>query len=341
MGYIPDFTLDADLEANIAVNSGPIGGIAVTADGRRLLVTNHGGDSVSVIDTGTGAVVETISGTEEPFAIATSSASSRCAYVSTACAASDAIVAIDTRANTVLATHRVAFRVTDLAVSPDGKCVYASRTGGDVVVLDTATGALDVIGLGAAPGTSAERLHISPDGHRLYAALHTPSGGQLAVIDIRAKQVVDTLEIGSPIRDVALSPGGETAYVLGCSPDFGAAIDIIDTRANLFTSTVKIGEVGGTGGYVTQLVLSAAGDRAYLVGDGGVTVLSTLTLDVIGTITVGGQPSCAIESPDRNRLYVADYEGAVAVVSTPPLATGADDDVTARFLAGARQPVPA
>lgn len=322
VGLISGFSLAAD----IAVNSGPICGVAVTADGKRLMVTNHRGNSVSVIDTGTCAVVNRITGTDEPFAIATSS-DSKCAYVNTASPAYDAIVAIDIRANTVIATHPVAFSVTDLAVSPDGTQVYASRTGADVVVLDTATDDIDVIDIVAAPGMSAEHLRISPDGRRLYVATHKPSGGELVVIDARAKHVIDTLEIGSPIRDLALSPDGDTAYVVSCGPDFGAVIDVIDTRTNLFTSTVKVGAIGG---FVTQLVLSGAGDRAYLVNAGGVTVLSTLTQEVIGTITLGTQPSCVIEGPHRNHLYVADYSGAVAVVTIAPLVDQAEDDRTAR-----------
>ncbi|HZE14491.1 MAG TPA: YncE family protein, partial [Mycobacterium sp.] len=114
--------------AEIAVNSGPVGGIAATADGRRVLMTNYRGDSVSVIDTRSGAVAQTITGIEEPLAIAVAGAGNDRAYVNTASAAYDAIVAIDMRANTVVATHPLAFSVTDLAVSTDGKHAYASRS---------------------------------------------------------------------------------------------------------------------------------------------------------------------------------------------------------------------
>ena len=54
----------------IPVNKGPISGIATSPDGSRLLVTNYGDDSVSVVDTDDCRVVGTIAGVDEPFAIA-------------------------------------------------------------------------------------------------------------------------------------------------------------------------------------------------------------------------------------------------------------------------------
>ena len=73
--------------------------------------------------------------------------------------------------------------------------------------------------------------------------------------------------------------------------------------------------------------MSRDGSRAYLVGDTSVTVLSTRTHDVIGSIATGARPSCAIESPAGNRLYIADYAGTVTVLAVDAAATarhGAD-----------------
>ncbi len=80
--------------------------------------------------------------------------------------------------------------------------------------------------------------------------------------------------------------------------------------------------------------MSRDGERAYLVGDQSVTVLSTATQDVIGSIAVDGDPSCAIESPDGKRLYIADYAGTVtvleiAVAAAPADVLTADDELTA------------
>ncbi|QUR68664.1 YncE family protein [Mycobacterium spongiae] len=330
------------VEIEIPLNSGPISGIGISPDGSRVMVTNYRSDSLSIIDTDTGRVVDTIADVAEPFAIAMGGLETNRAYVSTVSMAYDSIAVVDTCTNAVIDSHPLALSVSDLAVSPDGKYVYASRNGArcaDVAVLDTTTERVEVVEIATSPGTTTECVTISPDGGRLYVGTNGPSGGQLVVVATRAQsekdagrggrsrkrrkgskssgatgeqpglRVAATIEIGSPVRDVALSPDGDIAYVASCGPDFAATVDIIDTRTNTITSTRKIGE---TGGLLTRLTLSDDGDRAYLVSGDRVTVLCTLTHDVIGTVT-GKSPSCVVESPDGKHLYIGDYSGTVTL----------------------------
>jgi YVTN family beta-propeller protein len=152
-------------------------------------------------------------------------------------------------------------------------------------------------------------MGITRDGLRLYVATVDQFGGDLVVIDTGANRVVDTIKIGSPIRGVALSPGGDTAYVASFEPGLGGVVDVVDTATNEVTATVEIG------GSPTQLTLSSEGDRAYVVSNDHIAVLCTATNEVIDTITVGAQPSCVTESPDGKQLYVADYAGRVTVLS--------------------------
>jgi YVTN family beta-propeller protein len=319
VGDAPGFSAVAEIPMPGAVSR-----IAVSPDGARLLVTHYGDNSVSLIDTCDHSIAQTVVDADEPFAIAIADAHGACAYVSTVSAAYDSILAFDVDNKRVIAAHPVAHSVTDLAVSPDGKNVYASRTavnGADVMVLNTETGTDDAIGIAAAPGTTTECVRVSPDGSRLYVAANGPSCAELVVVDVQQRRVANTIEIGSPIRDIALSPDGATAYVASCGPDFGAVLDVVDTGTHSITSTCKVGEITG---FITQLVLGGDGKRAYLVGDESVTVLSTLTHDVVGAIVVGPQPSCVVESPDGNRLYVADYAGMVTVLAIAPPAASAD-----------------
>lgn len=343
-GTAEDFTVVAE----IFVNNGPITGIAASPDGKRLMVTNYSGNSVSVIDASACAVIKTIAGVDEPFAIAMGSAQANCAYVSAVSPAFDSIVALDLRSNAVIAAHSVALSVTDLAVSPDGKYVYVGRTGlgcADVAVLDTTMGEVGVIEIATVPGTTTGCLRISPDGSRLYLATDGPFGGRLVVIGTTAVsdddaglrsrsrwkgasrsggrgvhsglRVIETIEIGSSIRDVALSPDGCSVYVASCGPDASAVIDIVDTRRNRISSTCKVGQ---TAGFLTQIAMSGDGKRAYLVNDDSVTVLSTVRQDVVTIVRVGRQPSCVLESPDGRYLYIADYCGAITVVSIAEVA---------------------
>jgi DNA-binding beta-propeller fold protein YncE len=326
----PGFTVTGE----IAVQCGAVSGIAVSHDGALLVVTHFGADSLSLIDTANGAVAQTIIDIDEPFAVAISDKSAGRAYVSSASAAYDSVLAFDTDANRVVATYPLAFSVTDLTVSPDGRHVYAGRTavdGADVAILDTATGHDHTISVATTAGTTTARVRVSPDGRRLYVAANSASAAELVVIDTGQNRVVSTVEIGSPIRDIALSPDGATAYVGSCGPDFGTVLDVVDTRASAVTNTYKIGDAAGV---LAQLTMSRNGQRAYLVGDQSVTVLSTSTRDVIGSIEIGGQPSCVIESPDGKRLYIADYAGMVTVLgiaaaTAPADALTSDDEATA------------
>lgn len=304
--------------AGMAVHRGPISDIVASPDGDRLILSNLGDDSVSIIETGTWAGVRTITGVNEPFIIAMSPADPSHAYLSTVSPAYDAIAVIDLETNSVVASHPVAMTVTDLAVDSDGRRIYMSRTaagGADVAVLDTATGRIDAIDIGARAGTTTQCLRLTPDGQLVYATTQRPAGGEVVVIDTHRQRVVDTIEIGCAIRDVAISPDGATAYIASSDVGFGVVVDIVDTRSNTIISTRKLSQ---TGALVTQLALSTDGDRAYLVGEDRVSVLCTLTQDVVATIAVGRQPSCVAESPGGHYLYVADYSGAVTAVSIDP-----------------------
>ncbi|OBJ50564.1 YncE family protein [Mycobacterium sp. 1423905.2] len=318
---------DLPIAVQVRVDSGPISGIALTADGHRLLVTNYRDDSVSIVDSDTCRVVDTVAGIPEPGGLTVAAGR---AYFSCASATYDSIQVVDLATNTVTATYPLALNVSDFAVSRDGKHVYVTRNGArgaDVAVLNTMTGAVQPIELASAPGVTAECVSLSQDGTRLYVGANGPFGGRIVVIDTGVAQsrprrsrrseahsplrVLGTIDIGLLIRDIAISPSGGTAYVASCGPDFGAVLDIVDTHTNKVINTRKFSEIGGV---LTGLTLSQDGTRAYLISDDSLTLVSTLTQDIVGSVTATAQPSCVVESPDGQHLYVADYAGTVTVV---------------------------
>ncbi|OBF25178.1 hypothetical protein A5725_05935 [Mycobacterium kubicae] len=320
---------DLPIAVQISVGRGPISGIALSADGRRVLVTNYRDDTISIIDSDTGRVVDTVGAVTEPRALALAAAAADRAFVSCASPAYDSIAVVDLMTNTVTKTHPLALNVRDFAVSPDGNHVYVTRNGArgaDVAVVNTMTGAVQSLDLASAPDVTAECVRVSPDGARLYVGANGPFGGRIIVINTGvadghsrwrrrrpappALRVLATIDIGLLVRDIAISPNGGTAYVASCGPDFGAVLDVVDTRTNKVLNTCKYSEIGGV---LTGLSLSQDGTRAYLITDDSLTMLSTLTQDIIGAVTVAAQPSCVAESPDSRYLYVADYTGTVTV----------------------------
>ncbi|AFS13208.1 Hypothetical protein MIP_01754 [Mycobacterium intracellulare subsp. intracellulare MTCC 9506] len=350
------FSVDDTAVVRVPVHHGPISDMDLSGDGRRLLVTNYARDAVTVIDAHTLRVSSTLAGLSEPSTVAMSSADANYAYVSTATAAYDAIEVIDVVTNWRIATHRVAHSVSDLTVSADGKHLYASRNavrGADVTVLDTTTGELEVIELATAPGTTTACVRASADGRRLYVGVNGPNGGSLAVVETRTRsdggrvggrsRVVGTIELGLPVRDVALSSDGATAYVASCGPVVGSVLDVIDTRANKLVKTHKINEITGP---LARMTLSRDGERAYLVSDDRVTVLGMRALDVLGEVTVTKNPSCVLESPDGSHLYVADYSGVLTAAridsgQTPHSGDADHPDATAGWLFDVPQWEPA
>jgi YVTN family beta-propeller protein len=296
----------------VAVHRGPIGDIA--AGDATVVVTNYGDDSVSLLDIDTLAAQDTIAVDGEPFAAIVTDDR---AYVSTSSTNFDAVSVIDINTKAVIATYSLAFGVTALAISPDGKRVYAGRTGrdhADVAVIDTTADRVGTIDIATGAGIGVDALEVDPTGKRLYVATTDARGSQLVVVDAETARVERTVWVGSPIRDLGFADG--TAYVLTSDRARGGAVSVIDLSTNQITDTIELG------GAPTQMTLSPDKTRAYIVDYDHVAVLCTLSLEVVNTITVGARPSCVAVSSDGGRLHVADYAGGVTVfivASTMPL----------------------
>ena len=113
---------------------------AFTPDSRRAYVTSETGASISVVDTATHTVAQTIRLTGEmvrPMGAVVSPDGTRL-YVSTG--RGGTVVALDTTTNKPIGSVAVGTRPWGLALSPDGARLYtANGPSNDVSVVDTAT----------------------------------------------------------------------------------------------------------------------------------------------------------------------------------------------------------
>jgi YVTN family beta-propeller protein len=290
----------------VDVARGAIGDIA--ADDGMLVVTNHSDDTVSLLRADTLAVTGVVAVPGEPFAVAVADGR---AYVSTSSSSSDAVSVIDTVTQTVVATYSLAFSVTAMAASPDGKRVYVGRTGDghvDVVVIDTTAERVGTIDIATGAGIGIDAVRVDPTGRRLYVATTDAQGSALVVVDVETARVQRTVSVGSPIRDIAVAD--DVAYVLTSDRTSGGAVKVVDLSKGRITGTAELGI-----GAPTQMSVSADKTRAYIVDYDNVTVLCTLTLKIVNRVQVDARPSCVAVDSDAGRLYVADYAGGVTQLS--------------------------
>jgi YVTN family beta-propeller protein len=322
---------EARLLGSIAVRRGPIADIAV--DDTRIVVTNSGGESVSVLNARMLQVEATVPVDGEPFAVTTVGGR---AFVAASAAMFDSVSAIDTRAQVFLASLPLELHVVTVAAGRDGRKLFASGTGldsADLVIVDVESGRVDTVAV-ADPESIVGAVRVASDGRRVYVATSDAERGKLTVVDVAKARVVRVVPTVAPIQDFVLSDDDVVAYVLGRDQTHGGVVDTIDTVRGRSLASAWIG------GHPTQFALGSDGNRMYIVDVDRVAVLCLITNEIVDGIVVGANPSCVATSPDGGRLYVADYSGVVTAFAVPiPASFG--DGIDAQTIAAARELEPA
>lgn len=206
-------------------NSGFIGGIALTPDGRRLFAAHVLGRAVSMIDLATRAITRTVRLDAEPYSVL-ASADGRSVFVSLWGGAKlltlDAAT-LEPRGEVAVGEHPNA-----MVQSRDGARLFVACANTNAVwVIDLAAGrATEQIGVAlfpkAPPGTTPNALALSPDGRTLLVA--NADNNTVAVVDVAkpgASTVRGFLPTGWYPTGVTFDPEGKRIFVLngkGLSP---------------------------------------------------------------------------------------------------------------------------
>ena len=268
-------------------------------------VPNQNSNSVSVIDTGTNAVVATIPmAPPQGVAITPSGAF---AYVTNYLA--NTVSVIDTATNTVVAVIPVGAEPLFLAITPDGAHAYVGNAGSPstVSVIDTATNTVvATIPVGAAP----YHIVITPDGRRAYVANNVAD--VVSVIDTGTNTVVATISVGTGGRPsgIAITPDGARAYV---TLNAAGTVAVIETGTNTLVAAIAVGNTPAA------VAITPDGAHAYVTLNAAetVAVIDTTSNKVIATVPVGSSPYGVAITPDGSRAYVTRLSTqTVSVIDT-------------------------
>ena len=284
---------------------GAVTDLAVSRDGRHLVAAHFGQDAVSVIDIATLAVVSTVCGIAEPYAVSTADR----AYVRSASIVEDSVVAVDLTSGAQLAAREIGVGAQGLAVSPEGDRLYVARVTDDsaeIAVIDVESGTVSSIPVAYVAGASIDTVRINKGGTRLYAAMTTTAGGALLMIDVRSGQV-QTVQVGESIGDIAVDGNDRRVFTTGWDPEFGGVLRIVDTASARLVHTIAIGGL--------PVGLLVTGGAVYVADGDDLVVIDAATARVVHRTAIGRPVSCLAVSRDGTHVYVGDYDGSVAALS--------------------------
>jgi len=226
---------------------------------------------------------------------------------------------VDLRSNTSRSSILVGDSPWGIASSRDGKRIYVAVTGGFAIV-DTARGQrVDFVPLPS--GYFRSKVASSADERILLVA---GPAGQMVLIDMASRGVLNEFAIDMVPYDLKLSPDGHFAYVLS---EVDGAVAVVDVRAGRMLDRLTFS--GAYRGYF--MAQSPDGRLLYVprLGMRELWIVDTTTNQARGVLTEarpywdvdashGTERGLAV-SADGRRPYVAtqdDHGGGVSVLDT-------------------------
>ncbi len=294
----------------------------------RSYIPNQQGNSISVIDTMTNTVVDTIdTDPSTPSEVGVSPDGGTLYVSSRGPGGVWELLVIDLAIGSVVAAPPIGSFAGGLALTPDGGRVYiAEQAPGTVSVLDAATNKIvDTIDTGGAP----RAVVAHPDGSRIYAA---DLIGFVHEINVATGMVTDSIATPGGPFGIALHPILNRLYV---TTDDG--LTVIDLASNTLITSIPLG--------VSSIDVALTCDRAFVTDSVAdtVSVIDLATNTVLTTVQMSGD-SWGIDShPNGSRVYAVNLSddlvsvintASLSVVTTVPVGNGPSGIGT--FVAGSK-----
>lgn len=262
-------------------------------------VTNSSSQSVSVIDTATNAVVDTIPVGANPTGVAITP-DGAFAYVTNQ-GDPGTVSVIETASNTVVAAISVGLFPTEIAITPDGAFAYVTNlsVNGTVSVIETASNTV----VATVPvGLNPRGVAFTPDGAFAYIVNSYPSNS-VSVIETASNTVVTTVPVGNNPIAVAITPDGAFAYVTNGDAN---TISVIETAGNTVVTTIPVAPRRALG-----IAITPDGTLAYVAqafGFPAASAIDTASNTVVAELAGPGMQRIAL-TPDGAFAYMTNTAG--------------------------------
>ncbi len=262
----------------------------------KIYVANNGSDTVSVIDSGTNTVIETITVGNGPSGVGVNTATGK-VYVANVIAGNVSVIdsSTDTVSTTIILTPSGYTDPWFMGVNPNTNKIYISQyyDGSDVTVINGVTDS--VITTVDTTGSYTYGVGVNPITNKIYVGRWNPP----AIIDGSSNNYLGEVSGGSwsECADVGVNPNTNKIYVADDTD-----VHVIDGSTDSEIGTITV----GNGSYGVGININT--NRIYVANfaDGTVSVIDGSTDSVITTITVGTNPMGVAVNPNSNRIYVAN-----------------------------------
>jgi YVTN family beta-propeller protein len=284
------------------------------AKGPKLFVSNEIDGTVSVIDTATLQVLQSIAVGKRPRGIR-GSPDGKTVYVALSGSPMggpnvdesklpppdrrhDGIGVIDVATGQLLRVLQGGTDPEQFAVSKDGtKLFIANEDAGLTTVVEVASGKiLKQIRVGGEP----EGVDLSPDGRVVYVT--SEEENQVFAIDTERLELIKAIKVGPRPRSTGFLPDGSRAFV---SAENGASVEMIDTKALTVLKRLTL-----TPDTLRPMGVSASPDGALVyvtTGRGGtLEALDAVKGAVRWSVAVGERPWGLAVSADGRMVYTAN-----------------------------------
>jgi YVTN family beta-propeller protein len=266
---------------------------ASAAPAPKAYVGNFKDNTVSVIDTGAGAVVATVPVAPGPHGMAITQ-DGRTVYVSGD--GSSSLDVINTATDTVVKTINVGKAPNGVALTPDNRLLLVTVYGEDrIVFIDTST--QTVVATMAVP--KPHTVAISPDGKLAYVTVQEPGHFGLALVDLATRSVVRTLALDKTPRDGEFGYDGKVFYFTQAGV---SSVQVLDPVSDRIVAQVP---TGVSPHFVNHPRGSAFG-MVVVQGSGELLLFDPATNKPARSIAVGKQPHWATASGDGKTAYVTN-----------------------------------